>query len=863
MRDGLRADETLFSKSNRLEVYSQTEDGLSLIHSRTVYGRITLLQKLRPESSPTEYLFIGTDRHQYFTASWNRSGRRMETGQSFLDLADSSSRDSQVGDRSSQDRSGNFISVESYEGIVTLMPIVKKKKGDQEVGSIGEPVPVRIPEMFVRSSTFFESKSLDRNQKPQMAFLYEDGFQEVRLKSRVASYSHGLSGDGPSADLEVLQGYSGELDPGMSLLIPVRPPVCGLLILGESAISYWETTERKEMSKDLDDPTIFVCWEQIDDLRYIFADEYGTLYLFMLILDGRNTVTDWKLDRLGSTSTASCLVYLGNGRVFVGSHAGDSQVIAIRPGEIEIVQTLSSISPILDFTILDIGTRSSGEHANDFSSGQARLITGSGAFKDGSLRSVRSGVGLEDLGVLDQMENVLNLFSISSSNSGDVVDTLIVSFVNETRVFSFSTEGSVEELGSLKGMSLDSSTLYAANTTGDRIVQITPSQVLLMDREGGMLVSEWSPPNNGTITAAAANETSIILAIDGSTLVSLGLSQQLHVASERTFGKDAQIACITLASAASSFCAVAFWNDAAVSILSIQTLQTSDSVNVDSGGVSAPRDLLIANMIDKKDTTLFVALADGRVVTYALALDSGKLSNEKGITLSTQQAKFHALPRSNGLYNVFASCEQPTLVYGSEGRMTYSAINAETVTSVCAFNTSAYPGAIAVATNSELKIAVIDEERSTHVQGKQMGETVRRIAWSPSLKAFGLGTVYRSLQDQEEKVRSSFKLVDQDTFAVQTTLPLNDDELVESVMRAELPDGEDVSERFVVGTAYVDSDATDSVRGRLIILEVTNDRQVKIVTELEVKGACRCLAMAGDMIVAALVKTVSSACAFT
>lgn len=60
----------------------------------------------------------------------------------------------------------------------------------------------------------------------------------------------------------------------------------------------------------------------------------------------------------------------------------------------------------------------------------------------------------------------------------------------------------------------------------------------------------------------------------------------------------------------------------------------------------------------------------------------------------------------------------------------------------------------------------------------------------------------------------------------------------------------------VSGTAYLDDDRADAVRGRIIILEVTEDRQLKVVTEHDVKGACRCLAMMGDKIVAALIKTV-------
>ena len=153
-------------------------------------------------------------------------------------------------------------------------------------------------------------------------------------------------------------------------------------------------------TEPLKEATIFVAWERIDEQRFVFADEYGYLYLFMLVLDDLGQVETWKLDRVGKTSRASILVHLDAGYVFVGSHQGDSQVVRIT-GEkpLEVTQTFANIAPILDFTIMDMGNRSGEGQANEYSSGQVRFVTGSGAYQDGSLRSVRSGVGLEDEGV--------------------------------------------------------------------------------------------------------------------------------------------------------------------------------------------------------------------------------------------------------------------------------------------------------------------------------------------------------------------------------------------------------------------------------------------------------------------------------
>jgi len=67
------------AKSNRLEFYTQTSDGLALQHSKAIYGKVTMLQKLRPALSPTDHLFVGTDRYMYFTLSWNADKKQLHT----------------------------------------------------------------------------------------------------------------------------------------------------------------------------------------------------------------------------------------------------------------------------------------------------------------------------------------------------------------------------------------------------------------------------------------------------------------------------------------------------------------------------------------------------------------------------------------------------------------------------------------------------------------------------------------------------------------------------------------------------------------------------------------------------------------
>ncbi|KKA25955.1 UV-damaged DNA binding protein [Rasamsonia emersonii CBS 393.64] len=874
-------DSLVVAKASRLEFYSLTPDGLNLTASRALYAKVTMLARLpAPANSPTDHLFVGTDQNTYFTLSWDSSTSQVRTERSYVDLADKSSRESQTGDRCLIDPSGRFMTLEIFEGIITVIPIVQpsKKKGklaaannannlDEpplQVGELGEPVMARIDELVVRSSAFLHVES---RAPPRLALLYEDNQRKVRLKVRELQYSPATSSSSAEASFAEGEVFAQDLDLGASHLIPVPAPLDhsdtgGLLILGETSIKYIDDASNETISQPLEEATVFVAWEQVDGQRWLLADDYGRLFFLMLLLDSNNEVESWKLDYLGDTSRASVLVYLGAGVTFIGSHQGDSQVIRIGDGSFEVIQTLSNIAPILDFTIMDLGTREGENYTHEFSSGQARIVTGSGAFNDGTLRSVRSGVGMEELGVLGEMDHITDLWALQVSSQGDFADTLLVTFVDETRVFRFDPEGEVEELDEFLGLSLSESTLHACNLPNGRILQVTESGVSIADTESGMVTSHWSPPNKQLITSASSNDDSLVLVTGGQVLLILDVRDDLKVTAQKNFGVDNQISGVTIPESPTQVCIVAFPQSARVSVLSLADLEELHTRSLGPTGEAFPRSVLLADILANSPPTLFISMADGSVVTFSYNVKDHFLTGTSKLILGSEQPFFKKLPRGDGLFNVFATCEHPSLIYGSEGRIIYSAVNSEGASRICHFNTEAYPGSIAVATPRELKIALVDKERTTQIQTLPIGATVRRVAYSPAEKAFGIGTIKRTLQDGAEIVESQFVLADEIMFRRLDAYDLRKDELVESVIRAEIRTGQDergepiYRDRFIVGTAYLDDEGEESIRGRILMFEVDSNRKLGLVTEHPVKGACRALAMMGEKIVAALVKTV-------
>ena len=813
---------------------------------------------------------MGTDRHVYFTVSWDAAAKQLRTETSMVDLADPAHRDSQAADRCAIDPTCRCLTLELFEGILTVVPIVpsdgKRGKraaapaGGSPAGALAEPIPVRIAELFIRSWAFLHPRpappSGGKKQKgpkgPRIALLYDDSRGKVRLRVKELEHTPGFD----AADFVDAEPAQRDVDQSASHVIPVPGPAYGLLVLAETSVTYVDEMSAAALRETLQEPAVWATWTAIDDRRWLLGDDYGRLFFLMLVTSESGEVKGFKIDNLGITARASAMVYLDSGYVFIGSHHGDSQVIKIETKSLSVIQTMSNISPVLDFSIMDMGNRDDDSQTNEYSSGQARIVTGSGIFQDGSLRSVRSGVGIEELGSLGDMPNVTQLFSLSSTASDEWVDMLMVSFIDETRLFRLDDDGDIEELQSCLGLVLSETTILAKNFGDSFIIQCTSNSVRLIDVESDMVTASWSS-ESGAIMAASANDREIALSVSGTELVVLDMTADLRLISRKRFPAGREISCIAVPDLLSTVCIVGFWGTAEVAILRTDSLYTIHETSVSEDPAAVPRSVLLAQMLPDEPPTLFVALADGNVVTFDMQPSSYALKNRKSTILGTRQANLKVLPREDGLSNVFATCEHPSLIYGSEGRIFYSAVNVEKAAHVCNFNAEAYPGAIAIATTDELKLALVDPERTTHVQKLHVGESVRRIAYAPRLKAFGMGTVTRKLEQGAEIVQGHFKIADEVVFRELDAYDLKDDELMECVVRADVQDSlQGRAERFLVGTSYITDEADAAKGGRILVFEVTQDRSLSLVSELGVRSGCRALATLQGKIVAALNRTV-------
>ncbi|KAH7355163.1 binding protein [Rhexocercosporidium sp. MPI-PUGE-AT-0058] len=875
----------VLGKGNRIEIWTQMEDALVMQSSKPIYGRISMLAKIRPEGASTDLLFVGTSRFQYIVLAYNTETNELETRQSFQDVQEKHMRDSQSRDLCLVDPTGKYMVLELFEGILTCNKILKPRKG--KTNPLDERFdPLRIAELSVRATTFLYTET----KQPKIAFLYEAGAGgDVRLATyRLVDEKLAWSKFDTARHRE---NDIGPLDPDASHLIPIpndpgqkryivrnatvsKAYLGGVVVVGETKFTYLDDESKSRIEYSLPTPTIFVAWVAYDELRYLLGDMYGNIHV-MTILTQDAEVIGMDLQLLGQISKPTVMVNIGDGIFFIGSHEGDSQVVKIDLDDIKwkitVLQTMDNVAPVLDFEVMDLGNRDGETQSNEYSTGQARLVTGSGAFESGSLRSVRSGVGLKDLGILvDELEDIRGVFTLRSSAQSQFDDILVVSLPTETRVFTFNGE-EIEEVDSFRGLQMGGQTLLATNLSDGMILQVTEASVSILGPGPSYGAAEWKPPPEKYITNASANDGHILVSASGTVLVSLDIKQGLKEVAAWTLDQGNEIACVHVPKHFPGIGFVGFWKSGTISVLDLSNLELIFSENLSrKNNASIPRHIVMAQILPPASSgpTLFVAMEDGVVLTFSVDKSSYYLFGRKSIILGTQHAQFHILPRKGGLNNVLATCEHPSLIYGSEGRINYAAVTADDATAACSFDSERFPGSVVVATSTNLKISEIDTERRTHVRTLPMGRTVRRIAYSATERAFGIGCIKRELQNGEEEITSTFTLVEDMLFG-QVGEPYvlkdtNGPELIECILRTELPSsrlgekGErEPVERFIIGTSFLDEEAADqNVKGRIVVFGIDDTRSPYLVSSLNLKSACRRLSLLDGKIVAALNKTV-------
>ncbi|XP_038260543.1 LOW QUALITY PROTEIN: DNA damage-binding protein 1 [Dermochelys coriacea] len=843
----------LIAKNTRLEIYVVTAEGLRPVKEVGMYGKIAVMELFHPKGESKDLLSFLTAKLQSCILEYKQSGEsidiitRAHGNVAVSSLQDRIGRPSETGIIGIIEPELSDFGLRLYDGLFKVIPLDRDNK---ELKAFN----IRLEELQV-----IDVKFLYGCQAPTICFVYQDP-QGRHVKTYEVSLREKEFNKGPWKQENV--------EAEASMVIAVPEPFGGAIIIGQESITYHNGDKYLAIAPPIIKQSTIVCHNRVDPngSRYLLGDMEGRLFMLLLEkeeqMDGTVSLKDLRVELLGETSIAECLTYLDNGVVFVGSRLGDSQLVKLSVDSNEqgsyvvAMETFTNLGPIVDMCVVDLERQ-----------GQGQLVTCSGAFKEGSLRIIRNGIGIHEHASID-LPGIKGLWPLRSDSHRETDNTLVLSFVGQTRVLMLNGE-EVEET-ELTGFVDDQQTFFCGNVAHQQLIQITSASVRLVTQEPKALVSEWKEPKGKNISVASCNSSQVVVAV-GRALYYLEIQPQ-ELRQISCTEMEHEVACLDItplgdSNGKSPLCAIGLWTDISARILKLPSFELLHKEML--GGEIIPRSILMTTF--ESSHYLLCALGDGALFYFGLSIETGLLSDRKKVTLGTQPTVLRTF-RSLSTTNVFACSDRPTVIYSSNHKLVFSNVNLKEVNYMCPLNSDGYPDSLALANNSTLTIGTIDEIQKLHIRTVPLYESPRKICYQEVSQCFGVLSSRIEVQDAsggttalrpsastqalsssvsssklfssstaphetsfgEEVEVHNLLIIDQHTFEVLHAHQFLQNEYALSLVSCKL--GKDPNTYFIVGTAMVYPEEAEPKQGRIVVFHYS-DGKLQSLAEKEVKGA--------------------------
>ncbi|CAD6191269.1 unnamed protein product [Caenorhabditis auriculariae] len=838
---------------NRLDIYLVTNEGLRIIAEVPIFGKIVCMKIFRPKGEKSDSIVILTEKHHVAIIGWDAEKKCVVT-RAAGNVADRVGRVSDHGTVLTIHSSG-LIGIRIYDG---TFKIIQWLVGSTDLKCYN----VRFEDLHAVDIAFLDS-AVDIFH---ISYIVNDANGRHLKIVELNMIDKELK---PFSKQENIENEA-------STLIPVPSPCGGVIVIGQESILYKADDKTNPavvpMSSPLLNQTTFTCFCQLDKSgeRFLLADDHGRLLMLLLEIvekmDGGASVCGMRLEFLGETSIAECITYLDNGVVFIGSRMGDSQLIRLETTPIssdgtfvKILETFPNIGPIRDMVSVDCD-------------GQAQLVTCSGAFKEGSLRVIRNGIGIQEKADVD-LPDVVGMYPLRFNSAFD--NHLLVS--NKTESHLLRLDGEEIEDVDLPGFDFKKRTVHGGGLFSPEaavLLQVTQSEVLLMRQ--GSETKKWTAPGDSPYIskAVANNRFGQVVVCDRASLYYLKCSYEeasgeLSIDLIKQINMPNEIACIDISNrkddsnSEAEFIFVGLW--ISISVVGLSLPDLSQFMEVDLPSKILPRSLIATNI--EGVFYLLVAMGDGILLYYRIDPTTGTLGEVKKASIGMRPPHLQRVS-SGGKNHIFVCSDRPMIIFSSNQKLILSNVNVKVVHAVCSIQSSFYKDCLIYSDGKSMLIGMVDDIQKIHIRTIPLNESPRRIAYQKSSGTYAilssreegpfasqrLPASRSALETSFSKAKShrtdtgmdanqqsqdvhSVLILDQNNFQVLHCHELGQNEHPLSIVSSTL--GDDPTTYYVVGIALVYADENEAKTGRIIVFEVDLEDRTKLrkVHERDVKGA--------------------------
>jgi hypothetical protein len=605
------------------------------------------------------------------------------------------------------------------------------------------------------------------------------------------------------------------------------------------------------------------------NVKVLFATHAGVLHLLTIQLEGERsaykptTMNDHILGQVPAPGSQGGLTYLGEDFVHVASTGGDSVVVRLSHGAVDVVQRWPNLAPILDFVVDD----GHGGNPIDAGSAQARIITCSGSGATGSLRTIRNGVTVNEIANIDH-GGVERSFGIVDFND-DTTKLLVCSSRDRSQVLRLDESGLEDATDHFvhRGFDREQEVLVAKGIQGNSFVVVTRQRVSVISYELSRtdVAAVWTPEEvqgnslslgRTGISQAAANESGqVILAFPTGHLVYLEAgAKAIRMLSVTQLESEVSALDITPLSASdkemATIAAVSLWKPSVVKIIKLPDLRDATPNALIHPQSALIRSVKLHIFADNGQPTsapqLLVGLGDGTLVSQSLSMPTADsisqsigVSEHRVATLGNRPVQLRSSTTSQGLRVLLAMSDRVNVVFSRGPGLIYSAVRQENLkdTSDLVYRSSSgLERTTAFILDDAIRLVQIGEISKSYIGGTSLGhDNPLALTLCADRKAIAVVTTRFLPDGRGDDPVDGGKVLLRDLITLDAVdeITLEDEERPNCVSSFTSHG----MACLVVGTGYAFPDRTETTMGRILIFRIdAQTRKLDLIASHNVEG---------------------------
>ncbi|XP_055345998.1 DNA damage-binding protein 1-like [Paramacrobiotus metropolitanus] len=832
------------AKKDQLDIMGFASEGVKIIATTRTSSAISRILTIHPSWAKNDLLFVLMINYDVLMLELGTDG----THRPYIRTVAAGSVQDKVGrvtEQSNQvavDPENRCIALHIYDSLVRIIPL-KDTAEPKEIESFN----MRVEECNIGSIVFLHNAA-----RPTLALLHKDLYG-----THISSYEV----DFQEKELKPPKNKHVELknlENDTISLCSVPGTNQGVIACGFNTLTFADvdgvgiTAGVKKENRGLG-----IAYALLHDsptgTKFLVGDLSGALHVIFLKKtpsekSGHAQVVECGVISLGVLTITSCLAYLDNRVVFVGSRLSDSMIIRLRDDPnpetgnlFDVAETISNIGSITDFSLV----------RSDNQGTQPQMIVCSGMGPGSHARIVRSGIGMQETTSLDAPTG-RQIFALNSQSAAfGPHDWLVASFLSETKVLRMENEvGEFEDLIDVGAFVLNDSTQLAAKVNG-LIVQVTKKSIRIIVPGELTLKEEWFPSDRSHQITSAAFHNNQVVAAAFDTLLIVDLASNSTGSRFKEIKLDDQISAVDIHSftpgEAAEYIVVATWK---MDLVLLSAPEWKRSATVDLNTDVFARSVMLQEL-DGVDYVI-AGLGDGSLQYFVLDKIKGKVNQPKRVSVGTQPTYLQSFV-ARGTTNIFVCNDRPSVIHSSGRKLVFSNVNMKHVYAVCQLNSSVYPNNLAIITETGLVVGKMDEIQKLHIRSISLPGTPRRVACQPETGTCGFIVMQNPMEFDVDAAGDSemieepeeppakfgqmpaqkFLVTDQTNYQILATFPLLPDETSMALASGNL--GNDPRTFYIVGTGISKKDEKECTNGRILVFQYV-DKTLSIVCDAKTRG---------------------------